>query len=333
MKPIRMTPPCRAPTIAAQCYSFGRHDKPRARTRDAMIAARGRRAPGFAMELPTGLRISIEETPRVADRDAIGYALDAYNREFLGETGFTEFALFVRDEQDAIRAGLVGSTYAGWLFVADLWVHAALRRRGIGRELLARAERRAAELGCHSVRLDTFSFQAPAFYRRLGYEVFGALDHPPHHRRLFLSKPLEAGRAPKRMRLFPASIKGVLFDGDRVVMLENERLEWELPGGRLDPGEDPAACLRRECNEELGVDVAVDAILDCWVYPVDALGDVLIVTYGLRRLDERALRLSHEHRRLGRFGLAELEGLPMPEGYRRSIGDWAARCGVPRPVR
>lgn len=44
-------------------------------------------------------------------------------------------------------AGLVGSTYVGWLFVADLWVHAELRRRGVGRELLARAERRAVKLG------------------------------------------------------------------------------------------------------------------------------------------------------------------------------------------
>jgi 8-oxo-dGTP pyrophosphatase MutT (NUDIX family) len=38
---------------------------------------------------------------------------------------------------------------------------------------------------------------------------------------------------------FPVSIKGVLMDGDRVVLLENERREWELPGGRLEPGEAP----------------------------------------------------------------------------------------------
>jgi Acetyltransferase (GNAT) family len=70
-------------------------------------------------------------------------------------------AFFVRNGRGEIMAGLVGSTYAGWLFVADLWVHAELRRRGVGRELLALAERRAVELGCHSVRLDTFSFQSP----------------------------------------------------------------------------------------------------------------------------------------------------------------------------
>jgi hypothetical protein len=45
--------------------------------------------------------------------------------------------------------------------------------------------------GCHSARLDTFSFQAPEFYRRMGYEVFGVLDYPPDHKRIFLKKQLK----------------------------------------------------------------------------------------------------------------------------------------------
>jgi 8-oxo-dGTP pyrophosphatase MutT (NUDIX family)/GNAT superfamily N-acetyltransferase len=281
-----------------------------------------------AVDLPAGLRISLENEPAVDDLRVIGQALDLFNRGFLGDTKPSRLAVFARDAQRRIVAGLDGSTYAGWLFVASLWVHAELRRRGIGRELLARAERRAAELGCHSVQLDTFSFQAPEFYRRLGYELYGALDYPPHHRRFFLSKPLAADGAANLVRLFTTSIKGVLFEGDRVVLLENERRNWELPGGRLDPGEDPTICLRRECAEELGADVVVEAILDCWVYAVAPPREVLIVTYGVRRTDRQELRASHEHRRLGLFALDELDGLPMPEGYRRSIRAWAARCGI-----
>jgi GNAT superfamily N-acetyltransferase len=108
-----------------------------------------------------GIRLSLEDRASQEDRDAIGNALDAYNREFLGDTGFTRVCFFVRNGRGEIMAGLVGSNHAGWLFVADLWVHAELHRRGVGRELLARAERRAVELGCHSVRLDTFSFESP----------------------------------------------------------------------------------------------------------------------------------------------------------------------------
>jgi ADP-ribose pyrophosphatase YjhB (NUDIX family) len=123
---------------------------------------------------------------------------------------------------------------------------------------------------------------------------------------------------------FPVSIKGVLLEKGRVVLLENERAEWELPGGRLEAGEDPAICLARECAEELGIKIAVRAILDSWVYEVLPAQHVVIVTYGVERIDHMALRLSHEHSRIGTFALGELDRLPMPEGYRRSIRAWAA---------
>lgn len=280
------------------------------------------------MDLPQGLQLTIEDRPSAEDWEKLGIALDRYNREFLGETGFSRMGFFVRDEHGEIMAGLVGTTYAGWLFVAELWVHADLRRRGIGSRLLALAESRAVALGCHSAMLDTFSFQGPEFYPRFGYRVYGALDYPPRHRRLFLSKPLGAEERSNAVKLFPVSVKGVLFESGRVVLLENERSEWELPGGRLESGEDPATCLAREVAEELGIVVGVVAILDSWVYEVLPQREVLIVTYGVVRADRSAMQLSNEHRRFGLFALDELGGLPMPEGYRRSIRAWAAQCGA-----
>ena len=280
------------------------------------------------MDLPGGFRLSFEDQPSAEDCDAVGYALDAYNREFLGETGYSRLGFFVRNERGAIMAGLVGSTYAGWLFVADLWVHAELRRRGIGRELLAMAEQRAVELGCHSARLDTFSFQAPEYYPRFGYRLYGALDYPPRHRLYFLWKRLKPEATSNLVKSFPVSVKGVLFEEGRVALLENERGTWELPGGRLEPGEDPATCLAREVAEELGVEVAIEAILDSWVYEVLPQREVLIVTYGVRRSNQRAMRVGGEHRRFGLFALSELDGLPIPEGYRRSIRAWATQCGI-----
>jgi GNAT superfamily N-acetyltransferase len=82
-------------------------------------------------------------------------------------------------EGGTIVAGLAGETYSGWLFIRDLWVSDALRGKGVGRELRASAEARAFERGCHSAWVNTFSFQAPGFYLKLGHMVFGELDYPP----------------------------------------------------------------------------------------------------------------------------------------------------------
>jgi 8-oxo-dGTP pyrophosphatase MutT (NUDIX family) len=115
------------------------------------------------------------------------------------------------------------------------------------------------------------------------------------------------------------SIKGVLIEDGRVVLLENERGEWELPGGRPDPGENPPACLVREFAEELGAAISVGSIVDCWNYEALPGRHVMIVTYAVSRAACGDLRISDEHRRLGWFALDALDGLRLPEGYRRSI--------------
>jgi ADP-ribose pyrophosphatase YjhB (NUDIX family) len=45
---------------------------------------------------------------------------------------------------------------------------------------------------------------------------------------------------------FPVSTKGVILKDSKVILLKNERDEWELPGGKLKIGESPEICLSRE---------------------------------------------------------------------------------------
>src|ERR1700753_1504877 len=79
---------------------------------------------------------------------------------------------------------------------------------------------------------------------------------------------------------FPVSIKGVVLTDGRCVLLRNERNEWELPGGKLEPGEDPEFCVVREIEEELGIEVSAPVLIDCWLYDILGKVEVLIVTYG-----------------------------------------------------
>jgi 8-oxo-dGTP pyrophosphatase MutT (NUDIX family) len=124
---------------------------------------------------------------------------------------------------------------------------------------------------------------------------------------------------------FPVSVKGVAAADGRVLLLENERDEWELPGGKLELGEDPAGCVVREISEEAGWQVAPGPLLDCWQYHIAPGADVLIVTYGCHVLRGGPPVVSGEHKRAGLFAPAEAAGLAMPDGYKRSIAAWFAR--------
>ena len=81
----------------------------------------------------------------------------------------------------------------------------------------------------------------------------------------------------------------------------------------------PETCLVREFAEELGAVVEVARVIDCWLYQVLPQREVVIITDGVKRRDEGGLRISDEHRRFGRFTFDEIEALPIPEGYRRSL--------------
>ncbi|WP_189715957.1 GNAT family N-acetyltransferase [Streptomyces chryseus] len=89
-------------------------------------------------------------------------------------------------------AGLDGFTWGHWLHVGLLWVADAHRGAGLGSRLLERAESMArAERGCGYARLETWDFQAPDFYRTLGYEVVGRVDdYPPGVTEYILTKRL-----------------------------------------------------------------------------------------------------------------------------------------------
>lgn len=119
--------------------------------------------------------------------------------------------------------------------------------------------------------------------------------------------------------MLPISVKGVLFKDGRVILLKNERDEWELPGGRLEKDELPEDCVVREIEEELGLKAKVRRILNTWVYPVTPEKSVFIVTYQCDITRDSPLRISSEHKELGLFAPEEISALNMPQGYKHSI--------------
>jgi GNAT superfamily N-acetyltransferase len=142
----------------------------------------------MANGIPAELHFTLDPTPSIGTLRAFGDAIDAFNARTVPLEA-QRFALLLHDQDGGLAGGLFGVLAWQWLFVQALWVDDTWRGRGIGRELLTRAEAYAAAAGCHSVWLDTF--QARGFYLALGYQEFGVLeDYPPGQTRWFLRKRL-----------------------------------------------------------------------------------------------------------------------------------------------
>ena len=90
-----------------------------------------------------------------------------------------------------VLGGLLGYNWGGWLHVNFLWVTETLRGQGQGSRLIDAAEAMARERGAIGATVETFSFQAPEFYRKRGYMVCGQIDdYPPGHTKFILRKDL-----------------------------------------------------------------------------------------------------------------------------------------------
>ncbi|MDH6118415.1 GNAT family N-acetyltransferase [Kitasatospora sp. GAS204B] len=126
------------------------------------------------------------------DLAMISNALDTFNLEATGVFDRRPLAVLVKDPQTgAVLGGLTGRTSLGLLFVDLFHLPAELRGRGIGSEVLRLAEEEGRRRGCRGAVLYTITFQAPEFYQRHGWEVFGEMPcDPPGASRVFMRKNL-----------------------------------------------------------------------------------------------------------------------------------------------
>lgn len=139
------------------------------------------------------MKMNFEITEEIsgADEEAIRQGLLEYNLVRLEDKNPKDLGIYLRDEADHICAGLTGHTHGNWLFVKYLWVSESLRGQEIGSRILMEAEEKAKERGCKYVFLDTFSFQAPEFYRKKGFrEVFTLENFPKTGKRHYFVKEL-----------------------------------------------------------------------------------------------------------------------------------------------
>ena len=137
------------------------------------------------------LQFTLTANPSPQDRQVLEDGLYEFNRRQVGKDDGQLLAIFLRDAQGEIVAGLSGWTWAGACQIQAVWVHPDYRGQGCGRRLMQAAEEEARARGAGFVVLSTYDFQAHVFYQKLGYEVECRIeDFPPGHSRLHLRKQL-----------------------------------------------------------------------------------------------------------------------------------------------
>ena len=121
----------------------------------------------------------------------IGDLIRSYNRSKREAAESEPLNLYVEDDSGQVMAGLVAETFGNWLEIEYLFVKENLRGQGIGSQLLQQAESEAKNRNCRFAFVNTYQFQAPAFYQKHGYkEVFTLKDYPYTGQRHYYQKEL-----------------------------------------------------------------------------------------------------------------------------------------------
>ena|ERR1700679_2920511 len=127
----------------------------------------------------------------VQERETVIRILNSIPRENIPPYKAVPLSVILRTGNGEIVGGLLGNTNMEWFHIEILAVSQSLRGLGFGSKLLQAGEAAAKEKGCRFAFLNTFSYQAPEFYKKYGYTVFGTLDNfPAGHQRIFMQKIL-----------------------------------------------------------------------------------------------------------------------------------------------
>ena len=102
-----------------------------------------------------------------------------HNASSTGKSDGRFFSLVIRDKGSTVIAGITGWAWAATSEITYLWVDNAHRNKGLGKQLLAAAEQALAQWGCKAILIRSYSFQAPGFYEKEGYNTVFVLEDFP----------------------------------------------------------------------------------------------------------------------------------------------------------
>ncbi|WP_174507770.1 GNAT family N-acetyltransferase [Klebsiella oxytoca] len=138
------------------------------------------------------MKIALTSTILTQDQQSLFSGLRKYNSQFVDINVFCDLNVLLRDELENLSGGIMAQRKGLWLAINYFWICEAARGQGHGRRLLKCLEQEAKDTGCCYAQVDTFSFQALAFYQKQGYVVEMTLNNYPQQgqQRHYLTKVL-----------------------------------------------------------------------------------------------------------------------------------------------
>lgn len=125
------------------------------------------------------MEMSFTYSPSKTEIETIYNGLVEFNTQNFKELNEIQFGVFIRDETGNIVGGATGKSLYTTFHINYFWISESFRFKGLGKELFHRIELEAKKNGALNIFLETYSFQAPDFYKGLGFTEVGRYSDYP----------------------------------------------------------------------------------------------------------------------------------------------------------
>ena len=117
--------------------------------------------------------IQVKRIDEINDRigEFINREFTIFGKESGVNLNYEEFCFVAENDEGQILGAITGRAYYNEVHIGDLIIGKDHRKSGIGRKLVEEVEKAFSDKGYEKITLTTFGFQAPEFYKKLGYET------------------------------------------------------------------------------------------------------------------------------------------------------------------
>ncbi|OGM59575.1 hypothetical protein A3A75_05885 [Candidatus Woesebacteria bacterium RIFCSPLOWO2_01_FULL_39_10] len=123
--------------------------------------------------------VASEGEPREEDFKVLSEGLLAHHAKNGHPRKSEKYSIFLKSTNGKVLGGVIVTFLWNGMEVNSLWVDDSISRQGWGRKLMTAVEEEAVKRGCTIAYINTFSYQAPGFYEKLGYKLYGKLEDFP----------------------------------------------------------------------------------------------------------------------------------------------------------